>query len=69
VSVRAGPDLSSFGSSLPDFDELLPEELRYLRDVCRALRKLGFEISEDQNELEARFDRDELGIDPEEDYD
>ena len=43
----------------------MPEELRYLRDVCRLLRDLGVHA---RQERDALFDRDELGIDPEDDY-
>lgn len=65
--MRVGPDLSSYGSELPVLEELLPEEIRYLCDVCRLLAKLGVCGGRRRDDKLDLFDRDELGIDPEED--
>lgn len=69
--MRQGPDLSSFGSALPPLEELLPEEIRYLCDVCRLLAKAGickgarsYLPPGMDGDYEA-FDPDELGFDPE----
>lgn len=48
--------------------ELEPEELKYLRRVCEALRELPLPPAAREIDFEY-FDPDELGIDPEEDYD
>lgn len=61
-----GPDLSRFGDSLPDLEDLLPEEIQYLRRVCRWLRAGGLGAVKPDPDFEP-FDPDELGIDPEED--
>lgn len=75
--MRLGPDLSPYGDQLPDLEDLAPEEVRYLCDVCRLLRRLGVcsddpgdtsRLKQLELEDESMFDRDELGIDPEEDY-
>jgi hypothetical protein len=68
--MRLGPDLSQFGDELPDLEELLPEEVQYLCDVCRMLTTMGIcgrgaPIKPDPD-FEP-FDPDELGMDPEKD--
>lgn len=66
--MRLAPDLSPFGSDLPDLEDLLPEEIRYLCDVCAQLHAMGICTVKDLRQRElAFFDRDELGEDPEED--
>lgn len=61
-----GPDLSAYGNELPDLGDLLPEEVQYLRRVCRLLRELGAGAVKPDPDFEP-FDPDELGLDPEED--
>ncbi len=72
--MRVGPDLSTFGDELPDLEELLPEELQYLCDVCRMLNQLGICRAGGRPAVAAQldpdfeaFDPDELGLDPEDD--
>ena len=65
--MRVGPDLSSFGSELPDLEELLPEEVQYLLAVCRMLNELGLHARAAPAHDDAHFDADELGLDPEDD--
>lgn len=67
--MRLAPDLSSYGSSLPELEELLPEEIAYLCDVCAWLGELGVcqRGLKRGSSLEAHFDADELGLDPEDD--
>lgn len=60
--MNQAPDPSSFGSDLPDLEDLLPEDIRYLRAVCRWLRELGLGGAAHPDE---HFDADELGLDPE----
>jgi hypothetical protein len=51
-------------SRIPPLHELEPEELAYLRRICAKLREL------DPRRIDPdAFDRDELGLDPEDDYD
>lgn len=65
-----GPDLSRFGNELPDLGELLPEEVKYLRRVCRLLHEIGLParggVVYHDPDFEP-FDPDELGLDPEQD--
>jgi hypothetical protein len=68
MSERAGPDLSSFGSELPLLEDLYPEELRYLCDLCTKLQTWGVcHSSRIEPHDDAHYDADELGLDPEED--
>jgi len=54
-------------TSVEDLKALAPAELR---EMCRVIRAiLAFCDSEVSERMEGAFDRDELGIDPEDDYD
>lgn len=71
MSVRLAPDLYPYGDELPNVEDLAPEEVRYLCDLCRLLARLGActglrSGKERQVVDESTFDADELGIDPEE---
>lgn len=64
--------MSILDEGLPPLEDLEPEELQYLRQICEALRKLRWpereqEDQEDQDFDLGLFDADELGLDPETD--
>lgn len=61
MSLSVDEALAELG--LPPFEDLEPLELQYLRAICRFLQQHPPLPDDD-----GRFDRDELGIDPEEDY-
>lgn len=59
---------SPFRIKLPKLEDLLPEEVQYLRRVCRLLNQMGIpELEVEEDDLQGLFDADELGLDPEED--
>lgn len=70
---RPAPVVSILDEALPSLEDLEPEELKYLKKICKALKELE-EASglypqrdrggEDSDDL---FDADELGLDPEHD--
>ena len=56
--------MSRFVGGIPPLEDLEPNELAYLRRICAKLREL------DPRRIDPDgFDRDELGLDPEDDYD
>lgn len=69
MSVRLAPDLSPYGDELPDLEDLAPEEVQYLCDLCRLLARLGACHGLGPRDAvvtdDSTFDADELGIDPE----
>ena len=62
--------MSLLDEALPPLEELEPEELQYLRQICEALRKYGNygkPPDDEEDEEDTLFDADELGLDPETD--
>lgn len=61
--------MSILDEALPPLEDLEPEELKYLRKICKALQDYGGygkpTAREEDDEDEALFDADELGLDPE----
>ncbi|GAJ04428.1 unnamed protein product [marine sediment metagenome] len=64
--------MSILDEGLPPLEDLEPEELKYLRKICAALKRLEYPQSpngQDREggggEAEGLFDADELGLDPE----
>lgn len=62
--------MSFLDEAIPPLEDLEPEELKYLRKICKALREFesaskGAESGEDPSGPGDLFDADELGLDPE----
>lgn len=63
--------MSLLDEALPSLEDLEPEELKYLRRICKALNDYGGygkpREENDEEEDDSLFDADELGLDPETD--
>lgn len=63
--------MSILDEALPPLEDLEPEELKYLKKICKALKELeeasGLYPARDRGGEETAdlFDADELGLDPE----
>lgn len=64
--------MSILDEALPPLEDLEPEELKYLREICKALKAFEFPKRDprayahpDAEDGDGLFDADELGLDPE----
>lgn len=61
--------MSILDEALPPLEDLEPEELRYLREICKRLGELDYPESRARRSqsISGLFDADELGLCPEDD--